>query len=367
MKALNLKYDNLYYIGGVVRDEILGLDSFDVDLTYEGNAIEFCKSLEAKRIGKILQINDDFGTVRMLINGIETDIASTRDEIYERKGHLPTVSDIGCSLKKDVLRRDFTVNAMAKSVKTGEIIDYTGGLKDIKQKKLKILHDKSFIDDPTRIIRGLKFAVRFGFELDEGTRSLQEEYLKTVDYDMSYKRLKKELVETFNLNSQKAFEIFKKEKMYKLLTPEVLDFPEYNIEDLVKKYPVENVWVVYLGWIKDIVKLPLTKEEKKIVDDYNSLLNQDIKDDDYSVFKTFRDKSDESVLLYVIKTGMNKYLKYFDLKNIRLQINGEDLIKMGIEPCKEYSVCFDYVLGEKFKSPDLTREEELDLAKKFFM
>ena len=177
---INDTSNKLFYIGGVVRDELLGRESLDVDITYVGNAIEYCS-----KFGEVVQGNPDFGTVRVkLQQGKDTtnkdvivDFASTRFESYPKKGHLPVVEKIGCSLKEDVLRRDFTINALAKSVATGEIVDYVGGLDDLKEKKLKVLHDKSFIDDPTRIIRGLKFAVRFGFELDAHTKKLQDEYL----------------------------------------------------------------------------------------------------------------------------------------------------------------------------------------------
>lgn len=215
MEIINIKdtSNKLFYIGGVVRDELLGRKSFDIDITYAGNAIEYCQ-----RFGEVIQKNPDFGTIRINVGGREVDFASTRSESYPRKGHLPFVEKIGCSLKEDVMRRDFTINALAKSVATGEIVDYTGGLEDLKNKKLRVLHDESFIDDPTRIIRGLKFSVRFGFELDERTRRLQEDYLANINYDMSYKRVKKELIETFNLNSQIAFEKFINEKIYKLVT-----------------------------------------------------------------------------------------------------------------------------------------------------
>ena len=220
MNIINIKDNKLYYVGGVVRDELLGIESLDTDLVYEGNAIEFAENITphpsfAQLSGslciqqgarenpiEILQINEPFGTVRVRIGGHEIDIASTREEIYERKGHLPTVTKIGCPLNDDVKRRDFTINSLYKSVATGEIVDLTGGLEDLKNKTIRVLHDESFIDDPTRIIRALKFSVRFGFKLDKHTRKLQEDYLKNINYDMCYKRIKKELIETFNLNSQ---------------------------------------------------------------------------------------------------------------------------------------------------------------------
>ena len=147
---MELKDKNLYYVGGVVRDEILETQSFDLDFCYEGNAINFANNLN------VIKTNPDFGTVRVLFEGKEVDIASTREEIYPKAGHLPEVSNIGCALRDDLSRRDFTINAMAKNTLSGELVDYFGGLDDIKNKKIKVLHDKSFVDDPTRIVRALK-------------------------------------------------------------------------------------------------------------------------------------------------------------------------------------------------------------------
>lgn len=363
---INLKDKNLYYIGGVVRDELLGKQSFDTDLTYQGNAIEFCKNLEDKGILKILQINPPFGTARVLFDGEEADIASTRDEIYDKKGHLPTVTKIGCSLEKDVLRRDFTINALAKSTLTGEIIDYTNGLEDIKNRKLRVLHKGSFIDDPTRIIRALKFAVRFDFDLAEETEYLMNAYLKNINYDMSYKRVKKELIETFNLNSQRAYEIFFYQKIYKLLTTKDIKNPDYNIENLIRKYPVENPWTVYLGWMGfDNLPLPFTKSEKNIITAYHVLLSSDIRDDEFSIYKNFIGKPKESILLYTIMTGSKKGLRFFEIKDIKPQISGNDLKEMGLEPSPKYVEILDYVLGLKLKNPKMTKTEEIQAVKEY--
>ncbi len=257
-----LQESNLYYVGGVVRDGILGVPSFDTDYCYQGNAIEFAKNQGLD----IIKENPAFGTVRVLYGGKEIDIASTRCETYPRKGHLPQVERIGCPLAEDVKRRDFTINAIAKRTTDGEIIDFTGGVKDIEAKKLRVLHDKSFIEDPTRIVRGLKFAVRFGFELDEKTKELQEEYLCNINYDMSYHRLKKELVETFSLNRQEALDRFITQGIYKLLSPDSEGIEiNANIESLIKENPVNTVWIVYMG-LFNLENLELTRAEKKILD-----------------------------------------------------------------------------------------------------
>ena len=383
---INDNSNKLFYIGGVVRDELLGRKSIDIDITYVGNAIEYCS-----KFGEVVQENPDFGTVRVAINPlpnfshshsdnceilpshrergqkVTVDFASTRSESYPRKGHLPVVEKIGCSLKEDVMRRDFTVNALAKSVTTGEIVDYVGGLEDLKNKKLRVLHDESFIDDPTRIIRGLKFATRFGFEFEEHTKKLQDEYLANINYDMSYKRVKKELIETFSLNSQSAFKAFIDQKIYKLVTLNDVKMPKVNIENLVTTYLAVQppsypaaLWLIYVGILGDLSRLPLTKIEQKILDD----VPKEVLKTDFELYKTFQNARIETILLYAIlkdEAGARHYLD--DLQKIKLEITGKDLLNLGIKPSPEYQKIFDEVLKIKLKNPNITKEDEIKLAK----
>lgn len=386
MNIINIKdtENKLYYVGGVVRDELLGIKSFDIDMVYNGDAIEFANNEILRQ--DILQINEPFGTVRVKIDGREVDIASTRKEIYERKGHLPTVTKIGCSLKEDSLRRDFTINALYKSVSTGEIIDPTGGLEDLKNKKIKVLHDKSFIDDPTRILRALKFSVRFGFELDEHTKKLQDEYLNNINYDMCYKRIKKELIETFNLNSQKAFEKFINDRIYKLVTTHDITLPQVDIEKILSEYSVIadsdpqshsnntnaavyqtennakiNIWLVYVGILGDLSRLPLTGNERKILNDFNAIGSLH---NDFEIYKAFEKVQPETILLYAILKDKYSAVKYLEkLRNIKIQINGNDLVQLGLKPSKKFSEIFDYVLRKKLENPNLTKEDELKLVR----
>lgn len=401
---INDTSNKLFYIGGVVRDELLNKQSIDIDITYVGNAIEYCS-----KFGEVIQINPDFGTVRVKIpssphreiadfapstgsghnvseelNNVIVDFASTRSETYPKKGHLPVVEKIGCSLKEDVLRRDFTINALAKSITTGEIVDYVGGLKDLKNKKLRILHDNSFIDDPTRIIRGLKFAMRFNFELEEHTKKLQDEYLKNINYDMSYKRIKKELIETFNAplsnitkeyKKQRTFEKFINEKIYKLVTPNDVEIPSINIEELIEKYCLdmdchvanapcndEHIWLIYVGVLKDLSRLPLTKIEQKILDD----VPQNILNSDFELYKTFENAKIETILLYAILKDQKGAKHYLDnLRNIKISINGKDLQNLGISPSPQYQEIFDEVLKAKLQNPKMTKEDELKIAKSY--
>lgn len=411
MDIINIKDKNLFYIGGVVRDELLGRKSLDVDITYVGNAIEYCS-----KFGDVLQINPDFGTVRVKIKKnsplpsgevlrsaqddnkeVIVDFASTRSESYPHKGHLPVVNKIGCSLKEDVLRRDFTINSLAKNTLTGEIVDYVGGLEDLKNKKLRVLHDESFIDDPTRIIRGLKFSVRFGFELEEHTKYLQEKYLANINYDMSYKRVKKELIETFNPIRiighserseesraeellwlkpredgmyQLAFEKFINEGIYKLLTEDDVKLPKTNIESLVNKYLAAQppsflaaIWLIYVGVLKDLSRLPLTKIEQKILDD----VPQKKLESDFELYKAFENSRIESVLLYAVLKDEKGARRYLDqLRNIKISVTGKDLQKVGITPSPRYAEIFDEVLKEKLKNPEMTKDDEIRFIKNLF-
>ncbi len=365
MKNLNIQDDTgkLFYIGGVVRDELLGRQSFDVDIVYEGDAIEHCSGF-----GDVVRVNPDFGTVRVNVNGVEVDFASTRSEIYPRAGHLPVVEQIGCSLKEDVLRRDFTVNALAKSVKTGKIVDYVGGVEDIENKILRVLHDKSFIDDPTRIIRALKFSVRFGFILDEHTRLLQEEYLADINYDMCNKRIKKELIETFNLNSQIAYEKFFDEEIYKLIQSNYAERVEKDIPQIVEFLGSEHssdLWLVYVGNL-DLSKLELTKVEMKILSDFSTLKGLNL-ETDFDIYKAFRGVAIETLALYGVYVDFEKVKRYINvLRDVKIEINGDDLVELGLLPSALYGKIFDFVLTEKLKNPNLTKLDEVQLVKDVF-
>ena len=127
---IKIKDKNLYYVGGFVRDELIGIPSFDLDFCYEGDAIEFSKEFN------VVKVNPDFGTVRINLDGDSVDIASTRTEYYPRPGHLPVVNQIGCSLKEDLARRDFTINAICYDLNNNKIIDLFNGIEHIQQKKI---------------------------------------------------------------------------------------------------------------------------------------------------------------------------------------------------------------------------------------
>lgn len=274
---------------------------------------------------------------------------------------MPVVKNLGCPLKDDLKRRDFTINAMAKNTLTNEIVDYFGGMDDIRNKKLRVLHSQSFIDDPTRIVRALKFSVRFGFALDEETKKLQNEYLSNINYDMSYHRLKKELKETFSLNKEEAYKKFINDGIYKLLSNDVISskLAEGVCAKLVEKYNPANPWLVWLGNF-DLSNLELTAEEKNIIDSVPDVKPKS----DFELYKLFKDLPLESILLYALHVDYNLALHYLDdLKNIRIETSGNDLKSMGFKQGKIYKEIFDLLLEEKIRNPHLTKQDEIQLIR----
>jgi len=175
-----------YVVGGVVRDALLGLANQDLDIVVEGDGTGFAESA-AGELGGSVKAHTRFGTaIVVLPGGRKIDVASARSESYERPGALPTVAS--GDIERDLKRRDFTINSMAVSIdpaRFGELVDLYGGARDLEHGVLRVLTDRSFADDPTRVLRGVRFSARFGFALEEDTKRLlkqavRDEALSTV-------------------------------------------------------------------------------------------------------------------------------------------------------------------------------------------
>lgn len=365
----------IYLIGGVVRDLLLEKKIIDIDVTVEGNATEFCHTLSDKKICKILQVQNELKTVKALFkNDIVIDFASTRQEFYPKRGHLPVIARIGCTLEEDVLRRDFTINSLAISLNEkdfGTVIDYVGGVEDIKNKILKVLHDNSFNEDPSRIIRGLKFAARFNFHRDEYTKELQEKYINTqLHDDISWTRIKSELKQTFSMNDAKVYDMFLINDTYKLVYGEKPPVKGLEIKTLVDKYSPDYVWLVYLGTVLNkpeiIEAFCLTRPEKKIFTDKNTLLKGDLnlKSTNYEIYKFFEKKSIEAVLIYYLLTKRKEPLVYLEkLMNIRVELKGEELMELGITEGKLIGKMLDEILKRKLAGTIITKADEINFVK----
>ena len=165
-----------YLVGGYLRDLILGVKNFDLDIAIEGDGILFAQNL-AQKLKSTLKIHPRFKTATLILSdGLKIDVATTRQENYPYPAALPEVS-LG-RLKEDLKRRDFTINAMAITLagdKNQEIIDPFGGQVDLASGRIRILHNLSFKDDPTRILRAVRFSQRFNFKIEPKTLGLLKE------------------------------------------------------------------------------------------------------------------------------------------------------------------------------------------------
>ncbi|HEV7923153.1 MAG TPA: hypothetical protein VGR02_20415 [Thermoanaerobaculia bacterium] len=159
-----------FLVGGPVRDLMLGRHAIDLDLTLETDSSTLARAL-AKRVGGRVRSFPQFLTYKVTADALpEIDIATARKERYRSPGALPTVT--AGRLKDDLLRRDFSINAIALDVLGGELHDPSGGQADIRGRVVRVLHDRSFLDDPTRIFRAIRLATRLGFAVEAHTAEL---------------------------------------------------------------------------------------------------------------------------------------------------------------------------------------------------
>jgi tRNA nucleotidyltransferase (CCA-adding enzyme) len=156
-----------FLVGGAVRDLLRGADAVDLDIAVEGDARSAARAL-ADRLGGEVREHERFGTATVRAGRLVFDLATTRTETYDEPGALPRVA--AASLEDDLRRRDFTINAMAVALAgddLGHLYDPSGGLRDLEAGVVRILHRRSFLDDPTRLLRAVRYETRLGFRMDE--------------------------------------------------------------------------------------------------------------------------------------------------------------------------------------------------------
>jgi tRNA nucleotidyltransferase (CCA-adding enzyme) len=194
--AVSDPYAGVYLVGGSVRDILLGEPNFDVDVVVEGDAITLANRLAEKLDGRV-RAHRTFGTAVVLYGADErVDVVTARSESYHAPAVLPVVEP--GTIDEDLHRRDFTINAMAVSLKgdaLGELVDPFGGGDDLEAGRIRVLHERSFIDDPTRILRAIRYEDRYGFRMDDDTARLARECIATGHVgDLSGARLRDELI-----------------------------------------------------------------------------------------------------------------------------------------------------------------------------
>lgn len=352
--------EKIYLVGGIVRDIFLERNSADIDIVLEGNSQEFATHVLPKFPVSKHRYTERFLTYNIFTKtGTNIDIASFREEKYEYPGALPSV--VPSSIENDYIRRDFTINAMYISFdEKAELYDPLNALSDLKNKIIKVIHDKSFEDDPTRIFRAIKFASRYNFSFEENTKKLlieamEKNYLSTIS-NLRFKNEFYMLLAEKNLVN--ILTLFRDYKIFKFMNiPEPSDEEIIEINNIVKKYTFKfvkekykiskgNFIIMYLlrnlSFAEKIEILKIFEMSEK---NLSSIVFNDNEEKEitnklekaYSssqIYKILNEISPFKVLylLCILKKNKKKINSYiFDLADKNAIISGSDLLNMGFK------------------------------------
>jgi len=384
----------VYCVGGFVRDLFLRLPNFDVDLVVEGDGIVLAKKL-ADRLGGKARIHERFKTaVVILPDGLKVDVATARTEYYEFPAALPSVER--ASIREDLYRRDFTINTLALALnpdKFGDLIDFFGGRKDLEKGHIKILYNLSFVEDPTRILRAIRFEQRYKFNIEPDTlRFARDAVARRLLDKLSYSRIMHELMLILDEKDPvPSLERMKEIGVWAYIFPEIdlnlLDWTE------LRRVPVINVWwneryqltkiktwLIYLMLMLSnldketalaaIQRFFTSREIAKSVEESFQApeLAGYFSSQEYLPASVIDDKignwTQEGIicLLRCIKdeNTWKKVVSYLDVKSeVKLEINGEQLKEMGLKPGPIYSTLLAKLYKMKLDGKIKTREEEL--------
>jgi tRNA nucleotidyltransferase (CCA-adding enzyme) len=270
-KAANEHEAAVYLVGGFVRDLLLDRPSLDFDLVVEGDAIALARSL-ARRYGGRVTAHRRFGTAKWHLDdgspsgpaGLEAvDLVTARTEFYTHPSALPTVER--ASIQLDLHRRDFTFNTLAVRLDGrhyGELHDYWGGLDDLRQGLIRVLHSLSFVDDPTRMLRAVRFEQRFDFEIEPRTLELFETAASLLAR-VSGDRIRSELDHVFaEPRAERMFPRFKALGLLDTIEPGLGEIPDtwvfadrtpdeaWELPSEIRGEPLKTV-LPYLFWFLD--------------------------------------------------------------------------------------------------------------------
>jgi len=392
---------NAYVVGGFVRDLFLYRTNEDLDIVIEGDGIVFAKKY-AKFVNARIHSYEKFGTAVIIFqDGFKIDVASARMEYYKFPAALPTV-EMG-SIKLDLFRRDFTVNTLAiqlKPNKFGLLIDFFSAQKDIKEKSIRVLHNLSFVEDPTRVFRAIRFEQRFGFSIGKLTSGLIENAVKMDFFKrLSGRRVFAELRQI--LEEENPLAAIKRLDEYDLLNvahPSIeLNNHMISLLSSVKKvlswHDLLFLEEPYMKWA--VYFLALTRYcDKKTADEicmrielaprYKTIFCKERFEADRSMLWMERNLPAKNstiykqlavfrieLILYMMAATKNKTVKrsisnyVTQLRHIHTSVKGKDLKKMGIEPGPIYREILQAVLDAKLNGQLKTRNDELDFVKEY--
>jgi tRNA nucleotidyltransferase (CCA-adding enzyme) len=404
LRLIGKTADNLgvraYVVGGVVRDILLKKENLDLDIVVESDAISFAQHL-VKSIRDKLTIHKKFGTATLFKEDLRTDFATARSETYSQPAALPDVQP--GTIKDDLFRRDFTINAMAISLNSstyGQLQDFFGGLNDLKQKKIRILHDLSFLDDPTRILRAIRFKERFDFSIEKKTSSSMKEALKSGMLSrLTTSRLFDELVHILKEDNphKQILSVWHicglgfidqrlkiNSSTINLLKRARKEIAWFEATFAKKRKP--DGWLIYFIILLDGIRQPevihkiikrfnLKRGDSKRILSYKNnkgkilrILNEKRLGLN-AIFKTLEPLSYEVILLIMIKSNSitikKRIIAFLKMLNgVRLETTGEDLKRIGLKPGRNFGLLMEKALYKKIEGKLKTKGQELAFIKR---
>ncbi len=380
--------ENLYFVGGIVRDLLLNSPNYDLDLVVEGDAPSLARLLAEAKGGKVV-IYSHFGTAKLKWRDLTFDIATARLETYAQPGALPKVSP--GTIYKDLQRRDFTINAMAVALNPthfGNLIDPYNGKKDLEQGIVRVLHSKSFIDDPTRIFRALRYEQRLNFHLEQKTEELLCQDAIFI-HEVTGERLRHELELIFEEeHPERVFSRAEKlgvlEKLHPALKGDDWIAESFKIVSNLERNFESEIYFALLAYRLDeseneslIERLKLSGKAAKVMRDTLQLkqvlpmLAQPhlLPSDIYSSLKKYTIEAIQVCALssdsLLVCERLELYLK--KLRHVRTFLTGNDLKKMGISQGKQVGELLHSIRDAKLNGEIESKEEEEKLACKWLM
>jgi tRNA nucleotidyltransferase (CCA-adding enzyme) len=393
---------NAYLVGGLVRDVFLKKENLDVDIVIEGDGIGFAQEFAGNHEVRV-RSHKKFGTAVLVFpDGFKVDVATARMEYYETPAAPPMVET--SSLKMDLLRRDFTVNTLAIKLNKkdyGTLIDYFGGQKDLREKLIRVLHNLSFVEDPTRVFRAIRFEQRFGFTIGKLTLSLIKNAVDINCFkDLSGRRLLTELrLILMEGKPELAIERMHELDMLQFISPDI-EYTEglrkilEDIKAVISWFDLLYLEEPYEAWkifwygltssldaravqalaarmqMNDLESRRMIAQRLNLDHIVESLIR--IKGDDNFGIYTLLSQYDTEVLLFIMAKANNEKIKkiissYFTrLKGKRLYLKGRDLKDMGFQPGPLYKEIFTRLLEASLNGKVGTREEEIEFVKERF-
>jgi tRNA nucleotidyltransferase (CCA-adding enzyme) len=389
----------VYAIGGFVRDLLMRVENFDIDIVVEGDGIRLAEEFE-KRFPCRIRTHRKFGTAIILFpDGLKVDVATARLEVYESPAALPKVERT--SLKADLYRRDFTINTLAirlNSANFGELVDFFGGIKDIKDKVIRVLHNLSFVEDPTRIFRAIRFEQRFKFQISKHTLNLMRNAVEMGLIDrLSGGRIFSELVLILEEdNPIPALKRMKDFNLFPLLHPH-LQFDEERMRLFEQIHQVINWfdllfleerydrWLIYFYGLIDGLSETHTIElcdrlmmnerlKKKVLEGREQALqsllqffswNQQGREPKRSEIFALLDPLSTEVKLFMMgkttqpTTRRSISLYFTQLKDTKPLLRGSDLIQLGMKPGPLIKKSLEKLRKARLDEEVKTREDEI--------